>query len=130
MKLLTAFPLILPAWALLIFAYQSYNDAAFGGMLFSWPSPQRFAMALRRYKGVQKETFDKINAITVNTGLLPLVYANLLLSPIVLQGNQINDSGMVYVLVLIYAPFLYAESVLVQVLGSRLMKRLNAAKHR
>ncbi len=67
-----------------------------------------------------------MHMIAINVGLLPLLYANLLLSPIVMQGRAINESGMVFVLVLIYSPVMYVGTLVPLMLYAIWKKKRNA----
>ena len=110
MKILSFFPFIITAWALLVFAYESYLDRYFidfVGYLFA-------AIVLLLY-GVryikQKRPLHRI--IALNIGLLPLLYSNLIVLPLILQGKPINETGMVYVIVLIYGSIFYIVAMLI-----------------
>ena len=124
MKFLYAFPFLLVAWTMFIFAYESYKDNASGGIIFNAILLLLFIyLAIKRYRTFQDKKLDIGNIIAVNIGLLPLLYSNLLLTTIVLQNKAINESGMVYVLVLIYSPMLYIGALVVIQLYASLRKR-------
>ena len=108
MKFLYIFPYLLVAWTMLIFSYQSYTDESYGGIIFNLILFGIFIyLAKNKYKAIQEKKFDVTKIIAINIGLLPLLYSNLVLSPIILQVEKINESGMVFVLVLIYSPIMY-----------------------
>jgi len=99
------------SWALFVFAYESYIDKYFldlTGYLFT-------AVTLLFYgsKYIKKQKISLHSMIMLNIGLLPLLYANLIVLPLMLQGKPINETGMVYVLVLIYGPIFYIGAMIV-----------------
>lgn len=114
MKFLYIFPYLLVVWTMFIFSYQSYTDESYGGVLFYLILIGTFIyLAKNKYKAVQEKKYNLTNIIAINVGLLPLLYANLMLSPIVLRGEAINESGMIFVLVLIYSPIIYAGTSII-----------------
>jgi len=95
---------------MLIFSYQSYTDESYGGILFYLILIGTFIyLAKNKYKAVQEKEHNLTNIIARNVGLLPLLFANIMLSSIILRGEAINESGMIFVLVLIYSPMMYAK---------------------
>lgn len=109
-----------------IFSYQSYTDESYGGVLFYLILIGTFIyLAKNKYKAVQEKKYNLTNIIAINVGLLPLLYANLMLSPIVLRGEAINESGMIFVLVLIYSPIIYAGTSIILTVYSYLKNKLN-----
>ena len=124
MKFLYTFPFLLIAWATFIFAYESNKDDDIGGMvLYASLTALFIYLTIKRYKTYKDKKLDITNIVAINIGLLPLLYSNLLLTPIMLQGRGINESGMVYVLVLIYSPVLYIGALVVAKLYESLTKR-------
>ena len=114
MKFLYAFPFILVAWTMFIFAYESDKDHMNIDIVANTAFTILFIyLAIKRYRTFEDKKHDTANIIAINIGLLPLLYSNLLLTPIMLQGKGINESGMVYVLVLIYSPMLYIGALVV-----------------
>jgi hypothetical protein len=125
MRILYVFPFLLVLWTMCIIAYEDHKDESFGGIVFCLLIVTIFVYwAVKKYREPSKKKLDVANIIAVNIGLLPLLYSNLLLTPIVLQGKEINESGMVYVLVLIYSPLLYGGSLLAMVIFGNLVKIL------
>lgn len=113
MKLLSLFPFLLVAWAMLIFAYESYMDESIGGTIFnSVLAMVTIYWGIKIYRGKQHNKSNFPNLIAANIGLLPLLYSNLIFMPIILKGREINESGMVYVLVMIYSPMMYIGSLI------------------
>jgi len=107
------FPFLLIAWTMSIFAYQSYTDESYGGIFFYLILAGIFIyLAKNKYKAVQEKKYDIAHIIAINIGLLPLLFSNLTLSPIILQGKAINESGMIFVLVLIYSPIMYVGTLI------------------
>jgi len=99
------------SWALFVFAYESYMDKYFfdlTGYLFA-------AVVLLLYgsKYIKKQKRSLHSMLMLNIGLLPLLYANLIVLPLMLQGKPINETGMVYVLVLIYGPIFYIGAMII-----------------
>lgn len=126
MKFLYIFPYLLVVWTMFIFSYQSYTDESYGGVLFYLILIGTFIyLAKNKYKAVQEKKYNLTNIIAINVGLLPLLYANLMLSPIVLRGEAINESGMIFVLVLIYSPIIYAGTSIILTVYSYLKNKLN-----
>ena len=126
MKFLYIFPYLLVVWTMFIFSYQSYTDESYGGILFYLILIGTFIyLAKNKYKAVQEKKYNLTNIIAINVGLLPLLFANLMLSPIVMQGEAINESGMIFVLVLIYSPIIYAGTLIILTLYSYLKNRLS-----
>lgn len=109
-----------------IFAYQSYTDESYGGILFYLILVGIFNyLAKIKYKAIQEKKYNVINIIAINFGLLPLLFSNLMLSPIIWQGKAINESGMIFVLVLIYSPVMYAGALMLLTLFAYLKKKQN-----
>ena len=124
MNLLYIFPFLLIAWAMSIFAYQSYTDESYGGIFFYLILAGIFIyLAKNKYKAVQEKKYDVANIIAINIGLLPLLFSNLMLSPIILQGKTINESGMIFVLVLIYSPVMYGGTLIILNIYTYLKKK-------
>jgi len=124
MKFLSLFPFLLVAWALLIFTYQSYMDGAVGDIIFYLVlAGIAIYWGIKRYRKNSHNTSDSAKLIALAIGLLPLLYANLILMPIILAGEKINESGMVYVLVMIYSPIMYIGSLVVLMLYFKLKKK-------
>ncbi len=114
MKLLYAFPFALIAWTVLIFAYASkQNQIYVDAFLYAIFSLLFIYWAIKRYRNYKVDNSDIANTIAINIGLSPLLYANIVLTPIMLQGRGIHESGMVYVLVLIYSPVMYIGALVV-----------------
>ena len=108
MKLLYAFPFVLIAWTMFIFAYESKKNQIYvDALLYAIFSILFLYLAIKRYKNYKIDKPDIANTIAIHIGLSPLLYANIVLTPIILQGREIHESGMVYVLVLIYSPVMY-----------------------
>ena len=108
------FPFFLIAWTMSIFAYESYSDESYGSIFFYLMLASIFIyLGKNKYKVVQEKRYDTVNIIAINIGLLPLLFSNLMLSPIVLQGKAINESGIIFVLVLIYSPIMYAGTSII-----------------
>lgn len=123
MKFLSIFPFLLAAWAMFIFVYESYNDESYGSIFFYSILVGIFIyLAKNKYKANQENKLDTTNIIAINIGLLPLLFSNLVLLPIMLQGKAINESGMVFVLVLIYSPIMYGGTLVVLRVYSYLTK--------
>jgi|GEM_PF-2137179 len=123
MKFLSIFPFFLVVWTSFIFIYQSYSDESYGDIFFYSILVGFFIyLAKNKYKAIQENKLDITNIIAINIGLLPLLYSNLVLLPIMLQGKAINESGMVFVLVLIYSPMLYIGTIIVLKIYSYLTK--------
>jgi len=123
MKFLSIFPFLLVAWAMFIFVYQSYNDASYESVFFYSILVGTFIyLAKNKYKATQEKKLDITNVIAINIGLLPLLFSNLVLLPTMLQGKAINESGMVFVLVLIYSPMMYVGTLVVLKIYSYLIK--------
>ena len=123
MKFLSLFPFLLVAWALLIFAYESNMDGAVGGTIFNLVlTGIAIYWGIKRYRENSHNTSDPAKLIALTIELLPLLYANLILMPIILTGKEINESGMVYVLVMIYSPMMYIGSLVVLMLYAELKK--------
>jgi len=123
MKFLSIFPFLLIAWTMFIFAYESYHDESYGSMFFYSILVGIFIyLAKNKYKKNQENKLDTTNIIAINIGLLPLLFSNLVLLPIMLQGKAINESGMVFVLVLIYSPIMYGGTLVVLRVYSYLTK--------
>jgi hypothetical protein len=120
MKFLSIFPFLLAAWAMFIFVYESYNDESYGSIFFYSILVGIFIyLAKNKYKENKLYT---TNIIAINIGLLPLLFSNLMLLPVMLQGKAINESGMVFVLVLIYSPIIYGGTLVVLRVYSYLTK--------
>ncbi|WP_457747776.1 hypothetical protein [Sulfurimonas sp.] len=114
MKFLSIFPFFIVVWTIFIFAYQSYNDESYGDIFFYLILIGILLYLVKnKYKAIQEKKLDVMNTIAINIGLLPLIFSNLVLLPIILQGEAINESGMVFVLVLIYSPMMYIGSLVV-----------------
>ena len=110
MQLLFFLPFLMVSWALFIFAYESYMDKYFldlAGYLFA-----AVALLLYGLRHIKKKERSPQSMIMLNIGLLPLLYANLIVLPLMLQGKPINETGMVYVLVLIYGPIFYIGAMI------------------
>ena len=108
MKLLYAFPFVLIAWTMFIFAYVSKKNQIYvDALLYAIFSILFLYLAIKRYKNYKIDKPDIANTIAINIGLSSLLYSNTVLTPIMLQGRGIHESGMVYVLVLIYSPIMY-----------------------
>lgn len=107
-----------------IFSYQNYTDESYGDVLFYLILIGTFIyFAKNKYKAVQEKKYNLTNIIAINVGLLPLLYANLMLSPIVLRGEAINESGMIFVLVLIYSPIIYTGILIILTVYSYLKNK-------
>lgn len=114
MRFLYAFPFLLVAWTMLIFAYESNKDSDMGSIIIYAALALLFIyLAIKRYRAHKEKKPDIGNIIAINIGLLPLLYSNLFLTPIMLQGRDINESGMIYVLVLIYSPMMYIGTLVI-----------------
>ena len=124
MKFLSLFPFLLIAWMMLIFAYESYRDESIGGAIFSLIlAGIATYWGIKKYRDNQYNKSDLPNLLAANIGLLPLLYSNLILMPIILAGKEINESGMVYVLVMIYSPMMYVGSLVPIMLFDSLRKK-------
>jgi len=111
MKLLSFFPFLMGTWALFVFAYESYMDKYFLDLI-----GYLFATVILLFYGakyIKKQKRSLYSMIMLNIGLLPLLYANLIVLPLMLQGKPINETGMVYVLVLIYGPIFYIGAMII-----------------
>ena len=83
MKFLYAFPFLLAAWEMFIFANESNKDDEIGGMVLYAALTALFTyLTIKRYKTYKDKKLDTANTIAINIGLLPLLYSNLLLTPI------------------------------------------------
>ena len=109
MKLLYITPVLFIIWTLLILSIEAFYDEAYVAIIINFIIIGVLIKIAKNYKTM--DTYKKLNIIAINIGLLPLVYANLLLTNILLQGNEINESGMAYVIVLIYSPIFYVISL-------------------
>jgi len=113
MQFLNIFPFFLFAWTMAIFAYQSYTDESYTGLFFYLIMVSLFCyIALLKSKTIKQSIDTTVNKIAFNAALLPLLYSNLILSRIIIKAEEINESGMVFVLVLIYSPIIYAVTLL------------------
>jgi len=120
MKLLSFFPFLLTSWTMIVFSYESYMDNTLIDSIVYF-----LTAVVLLYYGVQrsnKKPKDRGRLIALNIGLLPLLYANLLLLPLMFKGSPINESGMVYVLVLIYGPIFYIGALVVMEVLKMFMK--------
>ena len=123
MKFLSIFPFLLIAWTIFIFVYQSYTDKSYAEMFFYFILFGIYIyLAKNKYKVIQEKKLDIINIISINIGMLPLLFSNLVLLPIMLQGKAINESGMIFVLVLIYSPMMYIGTLVVLRIYSYLIR--------
>ncbi len=114
MKFLYAFPFVLIAWTMFIFAYVSKKNQIYvDTLLYAIFSILFLYLAIKRYRNYKIDKPDIANTIAINIGLFPLLYSNIVLTPIILQGKGIHESGMVYVLVLIYSPVMYIGTLVI-----------------
>lgn len=113
---------------MLIFSYQSYTDQSYIGMIVYILLCGLFIeLAKHKYKTAAANTYADANIfIALNAGLLPLLYSNLFLSQIIWQGENINESGMVFVLVLIYSPIMFGVTITALTFYSYLNNNRNA----
>ncbi|WP_324172019.1 hypothetical protein [Sulfurimonas sp.] len=115
MKFLYSSPYIIIAWTMLILVHESYikNKPYDAGIFISSILFIIFIyLAIKKYKQKIEHYHNHNNIIAINIGLIPLIFANILLSNIVLKGTMINENGMIYILVFIYSPVLYAVTLI------------------
>ena len=115
MKFLYSSPYMMIAWTMLILGHESYikNKPQDAGIFISSILFIVFIyLAIKKYKQNFEHYHNYNNIIAVNIGLIPWIFANILLSNIVLQGAMINENGMIYILVFIYSPVLYAVTLI------------------
>jgi len=96
-------------WTFLIFLQQdSYSHGfitalgnnilfivLFGGLAYTY------------YGKVTKTKNIKARAIALNIAILPLAFINILFMPKVIVGDKIGESGMAYLLPMIYSPMIF-----------------------
>ena len=124
MKLLYAFPFVLIAWTMFIFAYVSKKNQIYvDTLLYAIFSILFLYLAIKRCRNYKIDKPDIANTIAINIGLFPLLYSNIVLTPIILQGKGIHESGMVYVLVLIYSPVMYIGALIIIQLYKSLFRK-------
>jgi len=85
-------------------------------------------LTIKKYKQNFEHYHNYNNIIAVNVGLIPLIFANVLVSNIVLQGAMINENGMIYILVFIYSPVLYVVTFIGLTLCEYLKNKLKLNK--
>jgi len=111
MRFLSTVPFLLISWTMFIFGYQNLHDKSYGyTFLYTVLGIICIYIAKNRYKTTQKKP---LNIIAVNIAMIPLLFSNITLSPMILQGKPINESGMIFVLVLIYSPVIYVGTLFI-----------------
>ena len=116
-------------WTMLIFAHEDYIKSSYVGMFISLIIFSVFIyMLIKKYKNYRKKKNDYIYSISLNIGLLPLLYSNVFLTPYFIASKPINESGMVYVLVLIYSPVFYISAFIPLIIYSYWIDRKKEKK--
>jgi len=124
MKFLYAFPFVLIAWTMFIFAYVSKKNQIYvDTLLYAIFSILFLYLAIKRYRNYKVDKPDIANTIAINISLFPLLYSNMVLIPIMLQGKDIHESGMVYAVVLIYSPAMYISTLVIIQLYKSLFRK-------
>ncbi len=108
MQFLSAFPFILIAWTLTIFAYESYKgNLPIDTLIYCSVVFLILHFALRRYRDYDKRRSESARIIALNIALSPLLYNNLIITHSMLQNHVINETETVYIFVMVYSPILY-----------------------
>jgi len=95
------FPALVIVWTMLTLLSQGFEVPSFVIMIIF------LFVAKKYYREKPKTNKDKASAIALNFAVLPLILINGIFLPYLLQGKRIGESGMAYLLPMIYSPIIY-----------------------
>ncbi len=67
-------------------------------------------LGIRNYKKKINTVFEKVLAIAINIGVLPILFVNVYSSKFLIYNEYMNEEGMIFVIPLIYTPMLSMSS--------------------